>query len=197
MKSFPPLLAAALALGVLPLLSRAQAPAIPAAPALSPSDPSQYATADALWQHLQDLKKGPKTPPKTAEEYHTFITNMLAQIYAGATAFVKRYPDDPRKWDARLLQIETSAAINRLSGNPDEAASAQQLQDLANQQDAPSSVRGQARYELLGMSLRDYLRGNSSLTSASILAQLKQFTLDFPTYPSLDVLEYQVAQALN
>ncbi len=72
-----------------------------------------------------------------------------------------------------------------------------QLQDLASQTDAPASIRGQARYELLGISMRHFALGDKSETSASIIAELKQFTDDFPTYPSLDVLKYKVAQSLK
>jgi len=198
MKLFVPFLSAMLTLGVLPLNSHAQAPSLsPSAGAANPSDLSQYTTADALWLHIQDLKKGPPMRPATAAEYRAAMMVMVPLIYDGATEFVKRYPGDPRKWDARLLQIEMENTLNQMSGRDESASTARQLQDLSKQNDASSSVRGQARYELLALSLHAYLQGNTTITSASILAQLEQFTADFPTYPSLDVLKYKVAESLG
>jgi len=198
MKSYLSLLAAALAPGILPLSCLAQVPAPNApAPAASSSDLSQYTTADALWLHIQDVKKGPGTRPANAQEYQAVMTNMIAQLSAASTQFLKRFPDDPRRWDARLLQIETGGAVSNIAGRRDDLELSGQLQDLANRPDAPSPIRGQARYELLGLAVRHYTQGDQSVTSASIVAQLHQFISDFPTYPSLDVLKYKIAETLH
>ena len=122
---------------------------------------------------------------------------MVSQVDLAAKEFLKRYPDDPRKWEARLLQIQTGSTLSRISGNRSDAMEIHQLQDLANEKEAPAPVRGRARYELLGLSLRNYNGGNNTVTSAAIVFQLKQFIADFPTYPSLDVVKYQVAEVLN
>jgi thiol-disulfide isomerase/thioredoxin len=196
MKPFLPLLAAVLAPGMLPLTSPAQAPG-PEAPAVNASDLSRYTTADALWLHIQDLKKGPKARPATAEEYRQIMSDMLEQLSTATAEFLKRYPNDPRKWDARLLEIETNGAISGIQGYRDDMALSAQLEELSVEPGAPSSDRAEARYELFGMSLRDYVAGNRTITSASILAELHQFISDFPTYPSLDVLKYKVAQTIN
>lgn len=197
MKSLLPLLAAALAPGILPLSALAQAlPQAASAPAANPADLSQYKTADALWLHIQDVRKGPKTRPTTAEEYRTDVTTMITQLSASTAEFLTRYPADPRRWDARLLQIETTRTANTFDGRPEDEAVGAQLQELAGETGAPPSVRGEAGYELLGLSLRDYLAGDRAISSASILAQLHQFIADCPTYPSLDALEYKVAESI-
>jgi thiol-disulfide isomerase/thioredoxin len=191
MKRIRPLLIALLVTGLLPFRSSAQAPAPDA------SDLSQYATADALWLHIQEVKKGPKTRPASTQEYQDAIMSMLAQLNYGAGEFVKRYPDDPRKWDACLLVIETAGALGGASSSGDEASTVAQLQDLAGRLDAPSSVRGKARYELLRISVGDYMRRDHSTTAADLLAEFKRFSADFPTYPSLDVLKYNMAKSLE
>jgi thiol-disulfide isomerase/thioredoxin len=196
MNTYLPLLVVALVPGFLPLSSLAQAP-IAAAPAASSSDLSQYTTADALWLHIQDVKKGPKTRPTTAQEYQTVMTAMIAQLSAASTDFLKRFPNDPRRWDARLLQIETGSAVDSMGGRRSDLELSGQLQDLASRADAPAAVRGQARYELLGLAVRHCTQGDPSITSASVVTQLHQFISDFPTYPSLDVLKYKIAEAIN
>ncbi len=86
------------------------------AQAQDPAGLSQYQSADALWLHLQDVKKGPPTRPASAAEYQMVMTSMVTQLYTGATEFIRRYPDDPRAWDARLMVIETAASLNREAG---------------------------------------------------------------------------------
>jgi len=186
---------AVLTVAALPFSAYAQAPA--GEPAPGPASLDQYTTADALWLHIQDIKKGPAARPATQEEYRAVVTGMITQLYAASTEFVRRFPDDPRKWDARLIQAQTMGPMSQLSGRADEPAVIQQFAALANETDAPPSIRGQARYQLLSMALNDYTRGNQMVTSASILTQLRQFTIDFPTYPGLDVLKYKIAQMLN
>jgi thiol-disulfide isomerase/thioredoxin len=180
--------------GILPVLSLAQTPGAAAA---DTTDLSQYQTADALWMHIQDVKKGPSVRPATPEQYKAVITGVVTQLAAGAAEFVKRYPDDPRKWDARLIAIEMAGAINNIEGHPNRWALTAQLQALAGEPEAPAAIRGQARHELFELSLRDYASGDRSVSAASIVAQLNQFIAEFPTYPSLDVLKYRVARTLE
>jgi thiol-disulfide isomerase/thioredoxin len=185
------LLAAALAAGLLPVAALAQTPAA------NPADLSQYPTADALWLHIQDVQKGPKTHPATQEEYKAVVADTIAQIAISSTEFLKRYPNDPRRWDARLYQIQASAAIDGMEGHADDARLAGELLELGGETDAPPAVRGHARYEVLVLSLHRYEKGDTSVTTAAILAQLGQFVADFPTYPSLDALKYKVAETLD
>jgi thiol-disulfide isomerase/thioredoxin len=160
-------------------------------------DLSQFATADALWMHIQELKKGPRVRPATMEEQRAAVLAESAQLYAAATEFSKRYPVDMRVWDARLVRVDAATALEQLTGRYDETAAAMEYQDLASHAEAPAMVRGQARYVLMGMALRDFMTGSKGVTSDSIVSQLKQFTLDFPTYPSLDTLKFQIAKALE
>ena len=199
-------LSAAFLLGGLPV-ALAQLPYAPASTPAGTSaaahslntadDLTQYKTADALWLHIQDIKKGPKVQPTTREEYSAGALNMITQLAAAASDFVTRFPDDPRKWDARLLQIEVKSTLLRMSGRPDTTAARAQLQALAAEKDAPASARGQASYQLFGLAMTEFLQGHGSVKSEAIVAQLRQFTTDFPTYPDLDVLKYKVAEALE
>ena len=72
MRTFLLLLATAPTLGFLPLLCGAQTTVAAFSPALATdtSNLSQYTTADALWSHIQELRKGPSTRPASSAEYH-------------------------------------------------------------------------------------------------------------------------------
>jgi thiol-disulfide isomerase/thioredoxin len=184
------LILAAFACAFIPVAAFAQSTPAPAA---SP-DLSQYKTADALWLHIQDLKKGPSTPPKTLEEYRAIVTAGMTQITAATAAFLTQYPDDPRKWDDRLLQIEATNKLNEVTGHANPPGEKEAFLLLANDKGTPSSVRAEARFQLFNLSMRDYMSG--AMDSATVIAQLNQFIADFPTYPQLDIIKWKVAQAL-
>ena len=167
------------------------------APSATPVDIAQIATADALWQYIQDIQKPPKAQPKSESEFRAAMSTMVGQLFVAATEFSKRYPNDPRKWDAQLIAIEAHGTMQRVSGRPDEVETRMGLQGVANEQDAPSKIRAQARYQLLGMAIGDYTRGSSAVTADAIMAQLNQFISDFSSYPGLDALKYRVAETLK
>jgi len=198
MKTFLLLLAAALGLGSLPPLSRAQTPAaISPAHAAGASDLSQYTTADALWSHINELRKGPGTGKVTLVQYRAIMTGYVSQILAGATDFMARFPNDPRRWNARLLQIEMGSQMSQLTGAQDEGSIIGQLQDLSNRLDAPTAICAQARCDMIELALRDYKLGSQSVTAASIAAQFNKFAADFPTFASLNIIKQQVIQTVG
>jgi thiol-disulfide isomerase/thioredoxin len=121
----------------------------------------------------------------------------VSQVRAGATDFMARFPDDPRRWNARLLQLEMDSQLNQLTGGRNEAGIAQQLQDLSDRADAPTAICAQARCDLLELALHDYTSGQQSGAAAlSIVAQYNKFAADFPAFASLDALKRQVIQTV-
>ena len=125
------------------------------------------------------------------------MTDYVSQILAGATDFMARFPDDPRRWNARLLQLETGSQMNQLTGGQNEGSIIQQLQDLSDRMDAPTAICAQARCDMLELALRAYKLGNQSVTAASITAQFNKFAADFPTFAGLDVIRQQVIQTVG
>ena len=198
MKTFLLLLATAPTLGFLPFLCRAQTTAALApAHAAGTSDLSQYTTADALWSHIQELRKGPGTHAVSLAQYHGLMAGYVSHILAGATDFLARFPNDPRRWNARLLQLEMGSQMNQQTGGQDDGNIIRQLQDLSNRMDAPTAICAQARCDILELALRDYKLGKQSVTGAAILAQFNKFAADFPTFASLDVIKQQVVQTVG
>jgi thiol-disulfide isomerase/thioredoxin len=199
MKTLLLIVATAPALGFLPLLCHAQTGVTALSPALAtgPSGLWQYTTADALWSHIEELRKGPATRALSHAQYRALVTDYISQILAGATDFLARFPDDPRRWNARLLQIEMGSQMIQISGGQDESSIVQQLQDLANRMDAPTAICAQARCDILELALLDYKARKPSVTAASIAAQFNQFAADFPTFAALAVVKQQVIQALG
>jgi thiol-disulfide isomerase/thioredoxin len=124
------------------------------------------------------------------------MTSYVSQILAGATDLLARFPNDPRRWNARLLQIEASSQLNQLTGVQDEAGILRQLQDLSNRMDAPTAICAQARCDMLVLALYDYKLGNQSVTAGSLVAQFNKLAADFPTFAALAAIRQQVAQVV-
>lgn len=146
--------------------------------------------------HIQDIQKSPGKRPASPDEYRDEIIGMATRLNAATGEFLRRYPADMRKWDARLAQIESRSAIDSMEGHPDADSLKAALDQLSIQPDAPASVRGQARFEVLGLAVGAHLQGDPAVTAATIVDQLHQFAVDFPTYPGIDVLKYRIAEAL-
>ncbi|HEX4083872.1 MAG TPA: TlpA disulfide reductase family protein [Chthoniobacteraceae bacterium] len=191
---------AALLLGALPVASRAQAPgqAPATTPTPPPASPDTFKTADALWQHVQDLRRGPKERPQTEAEYDAMITTMYSQIDTAITAFLKRYPNDPRQWEAKLLQINAKTIPARVSGqrlNLDEVRA--EIQPIADAKNAPEDVRKDARRQLLLIAVSSLREGDKTVTGDSIVNQIHQFATDFPNDAGMPVDKYKIAMALK
>jgi thiol-disulfide isomerase/thioredoxin len=198
-KTFLLILAGVPALGLLPLLCGAQTTVAGLSPVLATGTPdlSQYKTADALWSHILELRKGPGTRAVSQARYRAAMAACVSQILAGATDFLARFPNDPRRWNARLLQLEMGSQMNQLAGGQGEAGMIQQLQDLSDRMDAPTAICERARCDLLELALWEYRSGNQSVTAASIAAEFNKFAADFPTFASLEILKQQVIQTVG
>ena len=139
MKRIVNFLAGGIALGISQACALAQT-SPPQAAAANPADLSQYQTADALWLHIQDLQRGPNTRPTTQEQYQSELMQNSMELAASAVAFIEKYPDDPRRWDATLLEIISSTGVERLRGHPDPVGYISQLRALATVQQAPADA---------------------------------------------------------
>jgi peroxiredoxin len=147
--------------------------------------------------HIQQIKLGPKGQPGNQADFQQGMAAMVGQISQATAEFIRRYPRDPRRFEAQLLQIETGNAVNKIEGHPDDAGMATQLRELASEPAAPANIRGGACYELLGLSVSAYVRRDPGVTAAFLVNQLHQFITEFPAYPHLDLLTYKVADTLG
>jgi thiol-disulfide isomerase/thioredoxin len=207
MKFLPLPMVLALAAAALPVGLHAQSPSPSPAAAASPAganspaaaaaDLSQYKTADALWAKIEQIQKGPAVQPKSEEEAQAAMEVIVTQLNAACGKFVESFPDDPRHWQARLLQLQVQAAIDERAGHANPEKLTADLRELASHADAPEPVRQQARMILLSQMVNGYVTGNGSATSATVSAEIDQFAKDFPSFTSMDGLKMQIAQGVS
>lgn len=122
-----------------------------AAGALLAADPapdfSQFKTADALWKQIETLQEQPKVQPKSRDEALQVMGKWLGDQKAAADAFSQKYPEDPRRWQAKMLSLRASGQLRRFAGQVvvlDEDRKA--LAEIINAPDAPAAIKGEAAF---------------------------------------------------
>ncbi|CAN5564363.1 hypothetical protein BH09VER1_BH09VER1_48120 [soil metagenome] len=155
-------------------------PAAPAGDSLA-----QYDSADSLWNHILELREGPAEKPKSKEEFAAFIGTVNVAV----AKFVKKYPNDPRKWDAMMLEVQTESMLSRVGQQGfDPAKAVKVAKEVAAAKAAPKEVRKQAALFLLA----DGLKGNPEDFEKALAA----FEKEYPGDENIDQLKLFYAQSL-
>ncbi|MGB8165945.1 MAG: TlpA disulfide reductase family protein, partial [Chthoniobacteraceae bacterium] len=163
------------------------APASPAPAAPKPVDKlAEFKTADELWAHFQALDKGPRsqgtTPAERAKAFQEFVTDLRAT----AELFAKKYPTDPRRWEARL----TADRLTQRVANTKSQAEVEKLyREAAGAPDAPAEIKARARLGLIQMH-REALKEEAPKEKVqAVEAEIISFAEDFPKHDALPQLE--------
>jgi peroxiredoxin len=175
-----------------------QAPALPKAtptpakppPATQPPKPvdklAEFKTADELWAHFQALDRGPRgqgtTPAERAKAFQEFVTDLRAT----AELFAKKYPTDPRRWEARL----TADRLTQRVANAKPQADVEKLyREAADAPDAPAEIKARARLGLIQMH-REALKDEMPKEKVqAVEVEIVSFAADFPKHDALPLLE--------
>jgi thiol-disulfide isomerase/thioredoxin len=137
----------------------------------------KYPTANALWDKLQDLEKGPPQSA-TQDDVHLLVTRLA--VYS--QAFVDQYPKDPRRWDAKLVALRYSSmlmAADNQQPDPDQIEGI--LQSVANAPDASHEARVSARISLIGMHSGET---DQNTLTPELNKEMLAFIHDFPDDPN-------------
>lgn len=202
MKTFSHVLAAVAVLlpasVCLPTVSRAQqTPAAPA-PATSPTaapaplspaekkvlaaDASETKTADQLWKDIQEWSTKEPNLDKDLDDITReqklaeFIDNERAHLNPACEEFLKLYPQDPRRWDVKLVQL----SLKQESDDTDLGGMEKTLKEIADASDASAASKQKARQALLGIHLQAL--GEGGLTPV-LEAEIAAYEKDFPDDP--------------
>lgn len=160
-----------------------------AAPA-SPEDFSKYKTADEFWARIEELKKGPKDRPTS----RSAVADYLKTLAAGADEFAKRFPEDKRRWDAKLLIAELTGVIAQFKGEtPDFKKQEATLQEIATAPDAPASAKADARLGVLQL----HLEAAEGKISPALETEINAFQKDFPDDPHNGALQLMRVKQLE
>jgi thiol-disulfide isomerase/thioredoxin len=105
------------------------------------ADLSEFKTADELWNHIQSiLHEG--SPANRVK-----FVSQVEELRAGALEFERRYPAEPRHWDAKLVRLQAEFAQAQIAQrSPDVAALVASLKEIAAAPDASAVTKAGASF---------------------------------------------------
>ncbi len=163
-------------------------------------DFSSYKTADALWKRIEELQEEPKVQPKSQDEMLAIVKTWFSAQSAAAAAFVKAYPKDPRRYAARLIELQAGLQLGQLPGadaakktNADEVL--KEIEVIIAAADAPEEAKGEATF-IRTMMLTAKLDDENPQTAAAFFKAADEFLAKYGTHklaPEMRQAQLQVA----
>lgn len=166
-----------------PAPTSAESPAASAAPTPDPAaEVAQATTADALWDYIKkwsDLSDLEGLDPSLDAQARMnvsrdLIHGKILHLHPAVDAFLTRYPQDSRHWNAMLMRV---LFLRGEEGLSDESVN-NTLQQVAHAPDAPGDVKRQARGALLQDTLEK--ADPSGGLSDALEKELAAYEKDFP-----------------
>lgn len=164
------------------------------------TDLSTFKTADELWKHIEALQRGPSQKPESREEAVSLMKKFIGDMEAALNEFVSRYPEDPRRWTARLMLVDLQNARLMIGGpEADSAKLRAELESIAEAKEATEQTRSIARLNLLGMDLQAAAENENGKEQnlSGIEKGISQFSEDFPDHAAIGPLKLQYAMLLQ
>jgi thiol-disulfide isomerase/thioredoxin len=148
------------------------------------ADLAQFKTADELWRHIAKLQEeGPQGSPRSLEEHRACVAAFLREVDAALAEFDRRFPDDPRRFEAKLMRLQMGELLANAEGRtPDAAQTEKTLQEIATASQAPTNARAEASAMLI------QLHAATATNLAPINAEITAFEKQFPNDPQLGQL---------
>ena len=140
-------LAAAFLASSLPAFAQEKAAEKPPAAATEPVDYAKFKTADEFWDFI--VAVGAEKPPgaKSEEEMVAHLKSWLTRQQDAAAAFIKKYPQDPRQWDAKVVALMTATQLQGIGGKQlDPAGALGQIEAILAAPDATPMAKSEASY---------------------------------------------------
>ncbi len=110
-------------------------------------DFSKFKTADKFWDYIVEL--GAEKPPgaKTREEFVQVLQSWLTRQQDAAAAFLKKYPEDAHRWDAKVVALLTANQLQQFGGKPLDAEDGlKQVEAILAAPEATPGAKSEAAY---------------------------------------------------
>jgi len=105
------------------------------------ADFTQSKTADEFWQAVQKEEGGVTRGPQAQ------MRDRLQNLREAAGEFEKRYPTDPRRWDAKLIQLRVDSTVADLDNKvPDLVAVEAEVKEIVGAPDVARNTRSAATF---------------------------------------------------
>src|SRR5271156_2582310 len=75
-------------------------------------DFSNFKTADALWAEIEKMEQGTGDQTDSADA----VMALLQRLTSAAAEYENRYPKDPRRWEAKLVELRFGSMLQQSKG---------------------------------------------------------------------------------
>ncbi len=161
-------------------------------------DLSKFTSAASLWEHIQQSTKDQQRLPRGAAKAQAAYTGHLKAMLLATEEFLKRYPADPHRWDARLLQLQTTFVVGTLESKPMQPAVFESaLKEIATSRDASPAAKAGADYLLVYFHIHSLGETSPAQTFAALDAEILAFEKnhpDDPRNPPLQLLRVKLSE---
>ncbi len=150
------------------------------------------AAGDVEWQKVEEAAAALQSPterPKTREEALAMMKKGLEAFDAAYAAALAANPNDPRKWKAASLDVQTTKA-RTLLGMPERAKPPISMEELLASPDADPKLKATASIMLVMESAQEAVEKNAT---AEWLVRAEKHLKDFPDHPNNAMVEKYVA----
>jgi thiol-disulfide isomerase/thioredoxin len=90
--------------------------AAPAKVTEATDDFAKFKSAEEFWMHIAGIAGNEPPPPKNAQEFVAGQREWIAKQRAATDAFLKRFPEHARRWDAKVVALMASLREERVGG---------------------------------------------------------------------------------
>ena len=142
--------------------------------------PCILASSDSDWKAIGEMDSGPKRRPSSREDALLIARAHLAAQRNLIEDFLRKYPDDAHRFDAKLRQasiLATQGNMDAASGQINEALSI--LTALDNNPDVPADRKADVGFRRVSLYLQT-LRGREAVMREDIVKSARSFVSKYP-----------------
>jgi len=159
------------------------------------ADLSQFKTADELWEHIQELEKQP--PPSDRAQF----IGQMDELRGAFLEFETRFPNDPRRWDSKLVRARVESARARANGQTlGDGAFVTAMKEIIAAADASPTTKSDARYLVARLHLDALSSSGTSTNSAAraaVEADIVELRKSYPDDTRTAIIQFGFVQYLK
>ena len=138
--------------------------------------------ADRAWQVILEQANGPGgSRPADRDAAAAMARTHLEKQEKSLRDFVRSFPDDPRRYSARIRLATVLAARGRFLGQPAlNAEAAKLLSELETNPATPAPVRADAGFARVSQAMQDLSARPDAGSRDAMLREVRRFDADYP-----------------
>lgn len=161
-------------------------------------DFSKYKDAGTFWRYIQQMYGTPLGNAASREEALGMLHDKDRAIDEAVSAFCRRFPQDPHRWDAKIFQVRIAPVLARLDNKepPDNEGTENLLHLIQNTPDASDQARREATFELIRLHAQQADGSTDQAAIRGLDEEIRNFVGKYPEDQRIDDLNLYRAQLI-